>query len=305
MADPTDEPSIPGYDHHVAVVGGGPAGCSAGVFTARAGLGTVIFDRGRSSLRQCAYLENYLGFPGGIDVETLYDLMYDHAETAGCVVVENLIDSVERDDDGGFVLTPQESDPVTARRVIAATRYGGDYLRGLDDPMFETGEHDGEEYERFDRSYADTDGTTPVEGLYIASPSEADRQAITAAGRGARAGIALVADVRRTEGYPDPLADHYDWVRRSAERSDEWSDRDRWREWFDDRLPEDHGLDDERRVELRERAIDRRFGTYLSDGEIDRQTRRGHERLLASVDDDLILDAAAEIEARRGSADRG
>jgi len=40
-------------------VGGWPAGCSASVFTARYGLDTVAFDRGRSSLRQCAHPENY------------------------------------------------------------------------------------------------------------------------------------------------------------------------------------------------------------------------------------------------------
>jgi len=41
---------------------------------------TAIFDRGRSSLKRCAHLENYPGFPGGIDIETLYDLFHDHAE---------------------------------------------------------------------------------------------------------------------------------------------------------------------------------------------------------------------------------
>ena len=56
----------------VAVVGGGPAGSSAAVFTARYGLDTVVFDRGPSSIGRCAHLGNYLGCPAGIDVETLY-----------------------------------------------------------------------------------------------------------------------------------------------------------------------------------------------------------------------------------------
>ena len=58
----------------VVVIGGGPAGCAAGIFTARYGLDTVLFDRGRSSIQRCAHLENYLGFPAGIDVETLYEV---------------------------------------------------------------------------------------------------------------------------------------------------------------------------------------------------------------------------------------
>jgi len=75
------------------------------VFTARYGLDTVVFDRGRSSVTQCAHLENYLGFPGGIDIETLYDLMHDHAREAGCETRTALVESVERTDDGaGFVV---------------------------------------------------------------------------------------------------------------------------------------------------------------------------------------------------------
>jgi len=61
----TDTTDAAAFDHDVVVVGGGPAGCAAGVFTARYGLDTMIFDRGRSSIQRCAYLENYLGFPRG------------------------------------------------------------------------------------------------------------------------------------------------------------------------------------------------------------------------------------------------
>lgn len=114
------------YDYDVVVVGGGPAGSSAGVFTARYGLETAIFDRGRSSLKYCAYLENYLGFPAGIDIETFYGLMHDHAVEAGCDLVSDLVESVTRtDDQTGFIVEPQEGEPVTAARVIAATRYDG------------------------------------------------------------------------------------------------------------------------------------------------------------------------------------
>jgi thioredoxin reductase len=177
-------------EYDVAVVGGGPAGCSAGVFCAREGLETVIFDRGRSSLRRCAHLENYLGFPRGIDVETFYDLAHDHAERTGCEIRPDLVRVVVRRGDGGFVIETDEGERTNARRVIAATRYDGEYMRLLDEDgeMFETYEHDGETHERFDRSYPERDGSTPVGGLYVASPSEeADTQAIMAAGRGARA----------------------------------------------------------------------------------------------------------------------
>ncbi len=294
--EPTHE-----YDHDLVIVGGGPAGCSAGVFCAREGLDTVVFDRGRSSLKRCAHLENYLGFPAGIDIETLYGLLHDHAETTGCKIVSDLIESVERtDDEEGFRVTPQEGDPVTARRVIAATRYDGEYMRGLDDDaaMFETHEHGGEEHEHFDREYADVDGTTPVEGLYVASPSEeADTQAIMAAGRGARVAHRVIADARMDDGWWKEVAEGVDWVRRRVELDDEWADRERWVEWFDDYYGEDAPVDpdSDRFQRIREAHIDDSLSSYVSPEEIDERAAAGQEALAAQLDVDRIV-AAVDTE---------
>jgi NADPH-dependent 2,4-dienoyl-CoA reductase/sulfur reductase-like enzyme len=294
--DPTRE-----HTHDVVVVGGGPAGCSAGVFCARGGLETVVFDRGRSSIRRCAHLENYLGFPAGIDVETFYDLMHEHAETAGCEVLPDLVESVERtDDEEGFRVTPQEGEPVTARRVVAATRYDGEYIRGLDDDaaMFETRERDGEERERFDSEYAGHDGRTPVEGLYVASPSdEADTQAIMAAGRGARVAHRVVADARIDDGWWEDVADGVDWVRREAELDDEWADRDRWVEWFDDYYGVDAPVDpdSDRFQRIRAAAVDDSLSSYVSPETIDERAAAGQEALAAHLDVDRIV-AAVDAE---------
>lgn len=114
-----------------------------------------------------------------------------------------------------------------------------------------------------------------------------------AAGRG----IAVVEAVRRERGYPDSLVNYYDWVRRDTELDDEWTDRNRWREYFDDRLPDDHDLEEERLAEIREREIDRRIDVYLSGDEIERRGKRGQERLLEHIDDDLILEATRELTA--------
>jgi len=292
----------PDYDHDVVIVGGGPAGCSAGVFTARYGLDTVIFDRGRSSIQRCAHLENYLGFPSGIDIETFYDLLHDHAEEAGCEIVSDLTESVERVDDG-FVVEPQEGETVTARRIIAAARYDAEYLQPLDDDaMFETREHDGEEHEIFNREYSSADGSTPIDGLYVASPSaETDRQAIIAAGRGGRVGLAVVEDVRREKGYPETVADRYDWVRKETELTGEWATRERRREWFDEQVSDSHDLTEERLVALREAEIDRTFESYIGPDEIDARAAAGQRAILERMDDDRVLERAREIEAARES----
>ncbi|WP_435143563.1 NAD(P)/FAD-dependent oxidoreductase [Halobaculum sp. P14] len=285
------------YD--VVIVGGGPAGCSAGVFTARYGLDTVVFDRGNSSLRRCAHLENYLGFPGGIDVETFYDLAHDHAREAGCDLVDDLVESVTRPDadreedaePSGFVVETQDGRTVEAASVVAAARYDADYLRPLgdEDAMFESHEHDGEVHEHFDRTYADRDGRTPIDGLYVASPVESvSTQAITAAGHGALVGRHVVGDARRDEGYWDDAADRVDWVRRERARDPEWGDRDRWRDYFDDAAPDDLDVSDAEYERLREREIDDRLDMYVSDDEIDRREQRAHDRLLEHIDTDRI-----------------
>jgi len=294
------------FDHDAVIVGGGPAGCSAGVFTARAGLDTVIYDRGRSSLKRCAYLENYLGFPAGIDIETLYDRIQDHAETAGCTVVSDLVESLDRTADGeGFVVQTQENSSVTTRRVIAATRYDGEYMRGLDDDatMFETYEHDGEEHETFDREYADNDGTTPVPGLYVASPSEAaDMQAIVAAGRGARVARRVIADSRIDAGWWEAVADGVDWVRREHELDDEWTERETWVEYFDDRYAEDAPVepDSDRFQQVRNAAIDERRSSYISPDQIADRTDTGQAVLAGYLDPAAVvsgLDETAVLDA--------
>lgn len=287
------------FEYDVAIVGGGPIGCSTGVFTARYGLETAIFDRGSSSIRRCGHLENYLGFPAGIDIETFYGLLHDHAEEAGCTVIREMVESIERTDGGGFVVATQDGRTATAERVVAAARYDAEYLRALGDgAMFVTDEHDGETHERFDREYPSEDGTTPIEGLYVAAPAhDAEVQAIMSAGHGARVGRTILADVRPDRGFPDAMAERYDWVRRESDLSGEWADRERWREWFGERVPDDHGLDEERFLELRERELDRRFDAYLPDDEIDRRTERAHRRLLDHLDDELILEVAREIRA--------
>lgn len=64
------------------VVGGGPSGCAAAVFTARYGLDTVVFDRGNAALRRCASLENYLGvrrLVETIGTERVLDALSDEA----------------------------------------------------------------------------------------------------------------------------------------------------------------------------------------------------------------------------------
>ena len=286
--------SPPGHvddvDRDVVVVGGGPAGCSAAVFTARYGLDTAVFDRGASSLRRCAHLENFLGFPGGIDVETFYALAHDHVRAAGADLVADMVTSVDRSDDGpNFVVGTQEGLSLTARRVVATTTYDGEYLRGIDDDaaLFDTHEHHGETHEHFDRDYADDDGRTPVEGLYVAGGlAGRGEQAIVAAGHGAQVARALLADARREAGLWEEAAPHYDWLRRRAALDHDWDDEETWRERFEDhRLPESGTVDPDLLERVREEELAYVKSTHLTREEITEREERARRRLAGHIDD--------------------
>ncbi|MGA9399777.1 FAD-dependent oxidoreductase [Haladaptatus sp.] len=288
-------------DYDVVIVGGGPGGSSAGVFAARYGLDTVVFDRGNAALRRCAYLENYLGFPAGVDIDTFYELMHAHVEEAGCELVPDMVESITRGEDGSaFVVETQEGRNVTADRVIAAAWYDGEYLRPLSgDEMFERHEHDGEEHEHFDPEYADADGRTPIDGLYVAAPAgQRSVQTIIAAGHGAHVARCLLEDLRNEEGFSGGVAPHYDWLRRDSEFSGDWGDRDRWREWYEDEVEDDPDIDEERFEELRERYIDSAFETRVPDDAVEERSRRGVSRLVETYGTERVLDALDDAEIR-------
>ena len=294
----------PAVDFDVAVVGGGPAGCSAGVFTARYELDTVVFDRGNSSIGRCAYLENYPGFPAGIDIETFCALLHDHAREAGCEVVPELVENVERDGEERFRVETQDGRSVTARFVVAATKYDAAYLRGLDDALFR--EEGSEEFAAaFEPDAVDADGRTPVPGLYVAGPlSGVGDQAIVAAGHGAQVARALIADARRERGYWDGIATRYDWVRRESELTGEWRDRETWVEYFDEhRTPADLDLDEAERERIRDARIDERLSMYVDEEGVEERTARGQRRLAGALDPEHVLDAIDDEEIRAYLAD--
>ena len=72
----------------VAIVGGGPAGLTAGLYCARAGLSCALFERlmagGQASTTNL--LENYPGFPGGIGGPELMMKFAEQAEEAGLTI---------------------------------------------------------------------------------------------------------------------------------------------------------------------------------------------------------------------------
>jgi thioredoxin reductase len=188
----------------VLIVGGGVAGLTAAVFTARAGLETLVVRAGESILRRNAHLENYPGFPAGVNPRALLDATETQAERAGVTVREGTVTTVTHRDegapgdapgedgnggaDGARFLVTVDGDPVRAVSVVVASKNDTGFL----DPLEDLGI-----VERGSKTYVDADpaGRTAVEGLYAAGRvAEKPHQTVVAAGHGAEVALALVED---------------------------------------------------------------------------------------------------------------
>lgn len=82
-------------EYEVAIIGGGPAGLSAGLYTSRAGLKTLLVERGifGGQIVNAQMVENYPGFPEGISGIKLSSLMQQQASKYG---LETLTDEIIR-----------------------------------------------------------------------------------------------------------------------------------------------------------------------------------------------------------------
>lgn len=76
-------------DYEVVIIGGGPAGLTAGLYAARAGLKTVLLERGMfgGQIVNAQKVENYPGFPDGISGFDLVSLMHQQATKYGLEIL--------------------------------------------------------------------------------------------------------------------------------------------------------------------------------------------------------------------------
>ncbi len=107
------------YD--IIILGSGPAGLTAALYTARAGKKTLILggDKLGGQTAGIAVLENYPGWKGsGLE---LSEFMKAQAETFGTEVVMTPAVSISGDSDTGFVVTGANGTQYTGKSVILST----------------------------------------------------------------------------------------------------------------------------------------------------------------------------------------
>ena len=115
------------------VIGSGPAGYTASIYTSRANLKTVLYQgiQPGGQLTQTTTIENFPGFPDGVDGFNLMDYMRQQAVNVGADVRNGIITSIDLSK-RPFIAKVDDGKIIEAQTVIVATGASAKYL-GLDD----------------------------------------------------------------------------------------------------------------------------------------------------------------------------
>ncbi|WP_400161883.1 NAD(P)/FAD-dependent oxidoreductase [Brevibacillus sp. TJ4] len=107
------------YD--VIIIGGGPAGASAAIYTARGNLKTLVIDKapGSGALALTHKIANYPGVEGELTGKELLDKMRRQAESFGAEFIQTTITAVDVEDEEKSIFTAHGT--FTAKAVIVAT----------------------------------------------------------------------------------------------------------------------------------------------------------------------------------------
>jgi thioredoxin reductase (NADPH) len=113
--------------HDVIMVGAGPASLSAAVYTTREDIDTLLFERGvvGGLAAVTDKVDNYPGFPDGIEGLTLADNLRQQAERFGAVIELGEVTKIT--DEGEYKQLETTSGDMLARAVLVAT--GSDYKK--------------------------------------------------------------------------------------------------------------------------------------------------------------------------------
>lgn len=107
----------------LVIVGGGPAGLTAGIYAARAKLPVVLVERelpgGQAAIAD--RIENYPGFPQGIEGGQLMALFEQQARRWGVSLRQGNVTGVTAQEEGCWGLEIEGEAPLLARALIVAT----------------------------------------------------------------------------------------------------------------------------------------------------------------------------------------
>ncbi|MFQ8661881.1 MAG: NAD(P)/FAD-dependent oxidoreductase [Clostridia bacterium] len=103
----------------VIIIGAGPAGISASLYTKRANLKTMIIYQNNSNLEKAELIENYYGFAKGITGIDLYNEGIKQAENLGGELKEEEVINIKMNENGFEVIT--DKNEYKTKNIVLAT----------------------------------------------------------------------------------------------------------------------------------------------------------------------------------------
>jgi thioredoxin reductase (NADPH) len=112
--------------YEVIIIGGGPAGLTAGLYTSRAGLKTLLIERGifGGQIVNARQVDNYPGFPEGISGFELASLMHEQAMKYGLETMNATVTAIKPGGNYSVITTEGNFEAETV--IIAA---GSEYRK--------------------------------------------------------------------------------------------------------------------------------------------------------------------------------
>ena len=117
----------------VLIIGSGPAGYTAGIYTSRANLKPIVYEGNQpgGQLTQTTEIENFPGYPEGVQGTEMMSHLRQQAERFGTEIRPRLITKVDFSK-RPFVCEDERGDVIIAESIIIATGASAKYL-GLTD----------------------------------------------------------------------------------------------------------------------------------------------------------------------------
>lgn len=115
------------------IIGSGPAGYTASIYTTRANIGSVLYEgiQPGGQLTQTTEVDNYAGYKDGIQGPELMQNMRQHAVNVGGVIRSGVVSAIDLST-RPFTATIDGETQIQAETVIIATGASAKYL-GLED----------------------------------------------------------------------------------------------------------------------------------------------------------------------------
>jgi thioredoxin reductase (NADPH) len=111
--------------YEVIIIGGGPAGLTAGLYTSRSRFNTLLIEVGLlgGQMTTTEVIENYPGFPQGINGDELSRLMEEQAKRFGLEVVSEEVVEVKLEGERKLVKTDESTYLCEALIICTGTEY--------------------------------------------------------------------------------------------------------------------------------------------------------------------------------------